>query len=408
MIVSLLTIGNELLKGATINTNASWIGKNLFKVGAQLNKQITVKDNHSAIISALNYLFEGKPDLVIITGGLGPTADDITRETLFEYFGANAILDEFYWKELSEYFEKRLKKPISENNRSQALVPDIGEIVPNPVGSARGFKFKKDNTTFFSLPGVPLEMKEMITNSIIPWINDHNLIVLKQIKFRTSGKPESAIATIIEPILNEYEHYEYGFFPSAYGVDIIVTGIDEGTLNEIDQKITFAIPELIFTKSDQNIENVIVKLLAKNNRTLSTAESCTGGLIGHRITQISGSSSVYHGGIISYSNEVKEKQLKVKHDTLISHGAVSEETAKEMASGVRLALNADIGLSITGIAGPTGGTQDKPIGLVFIGYSDKDVTFGKKLLFGKNRSLNKIRSSQAALNLLYKELMKDI
>lgn len=405
MKVSLLTIGNELLKGATVNTNASWIGKILFEVGAILDKQLTVQDNDKAIQSALNHLFHDKPNIIIITGGLGPTADDITRETLFKYFGANAVFDQKYWHSLSDYFLKRIGKHISDNNKSQALVPDNGDLIPNPVGSARGFIFNNNETKIFALPGVPMEMKSMMKNTIIPWIINQRPTKLNQLRFRTTGKPESSIAEILEPILDHYTSFDYGFFPSAYGVDIVVTG--ETSLEEIDERISNVISNILYTKTDNNIEDLIVETLTQQHKTLGLAESCTGGLIGDRITRVSGSSESFHGGIISYSNHVKENQLNVAHETLITHGAVSEETAKEMAIGVRKNLGTSIGLSSTGIAGPSGGTKEKPVGLVFIGYSDKKITFARKFLFGKNRTMNKIRSSQAALNLIYKELLKE-
>ena len=405
MKVSLLTIGNELLKGATVNTNASWIGKNLFQAGALLVNQLTVQDDDSAIQSALNHLFNNKPDVIIITGGLGPTADDITRETLFNYFGARAIFDHKYWNSLSEYFLKRIGKQISEINKSQAMVPNNGELIPNPVGSARGFIFNKNETKVFALPGVPIEMKSMMNDTIIPWVIDKKLEKFNQIRFRTTGKPESSIAEMVEPILNQHGSCYYGFFPSAYGVDIVITS--ESNIDELDEKVSSVISDILYTKSDNNIEDILIETLVQQHKTLGTAESCTGGLIGHRITQVSGSSDIYTGGIISYSNNVKETQLNVHHETLIAYGAVSEQTAKEMAIGVRKILGTTIGLSITGIAGPSGGTKEKPVGLVYIGYSDEKITFARKFLFGKDRTMNKIRSSQAALNLLLKELLKE-
>ncbi len=408
MNVALITIGNELLKGATVNTNAAWIGQMLFSVGATVRYQITVNDEPEAISSSLDYISSLKPKFVLITGGLGPTIDDVTRMTLYDYFGANEQFDEKYWQQLTNYFYTKTGTTISENNRSQAMIPDNGKVLPNPVGSARGSQFFKDGITYISMPGVPREMKLMVTEHVLPLIQKENPNALHQLRIRTTGLPESIIAEKVSDIVNEFHTCDFGFFPSPYGVDIVSSCQDYKTIETIESQITRLLSSRIYSKNNQNLESIVVKLLTQNHKTLSTAESCTGGLIGHRVTQVSGSSDVYEGGIISYSNAVKENQLSVQNNTLIQYGAVSKETAKEMAKGVRTQLRSSIGLSITGIAGPTGGTDEKPVGLVYIGYSDEDKTIAKKYNFGSDRSINKIRSSQAALFLLYCQLIEMI
>jgi nicotinamide-nucleotide amidase len=405
MKAALLTIGNELLSGATVNTNASWIGQELFTNGCSLEIQLTVKDFSGAIQNGLDQLYKERPDIIIVTGGLGPTHDDRTRDVVFDYFGAKSLFDETYWQELSAHFTNK-GISIPELNRSQAVYPDLGDIIPNPVGSARGFKFKKEETSFFILPGVPREMQTMMENYVLPWINDKTPQRIYTRKLRTSGMGESALAEKIETIVANAEQIEFGFFPSVYGVDIVVKGKNSSKVEETISEISKILSSIIYATSDDNIEDIIIQLLIEKGKSISTAESCTGGLVGHRLTEVSGCSNVFHGGIISYSNQIKEEQLGVEKMTLIKYGAVSKETASEMANGVRKKLKSDIGLSVTGIAGPTGGTEEKPVGLVYIGYSNKDETIVKKMQFGTNRTINKLKTSQTALEFLRQRLIK--
>lgn len=404
MNVVLLSIGNEILSGDTVNTNVSWIGKTLTELGCNVQSQVTVPDNRDSILLALESIFKSNPDLVITTGGLGPTEDDITRQVIFDYVGTEHVFDESYWKKLKRRFE-RYGYDIPESNRSQAITPTKGDIIPNPVGSARGFQFMIDSTLLIILPGVPMEMKSMINKSVIPYIVDQNITVPNIKLLRTTGIPESVLIEKIEPATKNNEHCRIGYYPSYYGVDIRITSDQKNSLRKLTTEISDILGYSVYTTDKIDIAEVIINLALQKDATFATAESCTGGLIGHRITGVSGSSKSFVGGITAYSNNVKKLGLGVRKNTLKKYGAVSNETAEEMAENVLLKFQANYGLSVTGIAGPDGGSDYKPVGLVYIGLAKKNSTMVKKLQFGTDRTRNKLRASQAALDILRLELI---
>ena len=403
MKVSILSIGNELLSGRTMNTNANWLGNRLTKIGCRVEKQVVVPDEEKPIINALNFLVNDKEGCIIVTGGLGPTDDDITREVLFKYVKTESKFDLDYWNTLSKKF-KNLGIDIPESNRSQALVPQNGDVIDNSIGSARGFKFKINSMVIFSLPGVPSEMKAMTNATIIPWLKDRVSMAFFSQTIRTTGIPESKLIELISsPIRSEHD-CEIGYYPSLFGVDIRISSNKIKYIQSLQDQITTMLGKAVFALGDDSIEEIVVNKALENDISLSIAESCTGGLIGHRITQISGSSKIFKGSVVVYSNSSKVNLLGVDENCITKHGAVSEETAKEMAEKVRKMFSSKLGLSITGIAGPDGGSKEKPIGLTYIGLSTKNETKVRKFQFGSIRKSNKARASQAALNWMRLEI----
>lgn len=403
MKASVLTIGDELLSGKTINTNARWISQALTHAGCSVIRHLTVCDKEQEIIESLYLLFKLPIDIIICTGGLGPTDDDITRKAIFNYFNSDSEFDEDYWDNLQNRFSK-IGHKIPESNRSQAIIPTNGQVFPNPIGSARGLLFEKDDVTLMALPGVPSEMKSMMKETVIPWVIKNSKQKNFSINIRTTGIPESVLFENININNNIDSNAIIGYYPSIFGVDIRISGNDNESIKSLEKTIVNDIGNYIYTIGEESIEDIVVNKLLKKNLTISNAESCTGGLISHRITQVPGSSSVYKGGIISYSNESKLNHLNINNDTLKNYGAVSEEVALEMAINVRNIFESDIGVSVTGIAGPSGGTKEKPIGLVYVGYCSRSVVEVKKFAFNSNRKSNKLRTSQAVLNLIMKNI----
>ena len=397
MKIGLITIGAELLNGARTNTNAAWIGQNVINVGGAIDWHMTVNDEKNTIESALDKV-PTSIDVVLCTGGLGPTHDDITSSVLYDYFGAKPEFDEQYWQLLTKKFAAR-DQVIPDINRNQAMKPDIGEVIPNPIGSARGLHLSNKSYHLFAMPGVPAEMKSMMTDTILPWIESRSKSKIHVTVMRTTGIMESVLYEKVQGILDDYPQINVAFLPRFTGVDIRLTTSDKNTLNRLVDQISPVIQKYHFGGEGVELEDVVGKLLIKNRKTIATAESCTGGLIGDRLTNISGSSLYYKGGIVAYSNSVKEKTIGVKKETLDSAGSVSEETALEMARGIRNKLNADIGLSTTGIAGPKGGTKEKPVGLVYIAISYDSGEKVYRFTFTPYRKTNKLMTSQAALNI---------
>jgi len=406
MNIALLSIGNELLSGDTLNTNAAWIGRKVTELGCSVQRQITVPDDEPSIIDGLNRLIESRPNYLIITGGLGPTDDDITRATLFRFVGTDAVFDNDYWSVLSERF-KKFGMDIPESNRNQALVPALGAVIPNPVGSAQGFQFKVDGSILVALPGVPSEMKSMMEQTVIPMISKSVTGPTMIRTLRTIGIPESAlIERIADPIDSDHK-CNIGYYPSLYGVDIRISSIRQDRVDRLSEVLYSLLGSMIYGEGKDTIEHVIVHTAIEKHKSVSIAESCTGGLIGHRLTEIPGSSAIFKGGFVVYSNAAKIMVLGVGHTCIDSYGAVSTETAGQMATNVMDKFGTDYGLSVTGIAGPGGGTDEKPVGLVYIGLADSRNTEVREYKFGTDRNRNKVRSSQAALNWLRLTLQND-
>ena len=399
MNAALITIGNELLSGFTVNTNASWIGLELGKIGIEITVHHTIQDNKRNIIFELEKLSK-KASAVIVTGGLGPTHDDVTASAFYSYFDDSPVFDEEYWNDLTDRFSK-INYKIPDVNRNQAMKPQKGEVIQNELGSARGLYFKKGGCHIFALPGVPKEMKAMINNSVIPILKDQVTNPLITRTIRTTGIPESALAEKInEKIKIDYSQCSVAFLPKLTGVDIRLSCRNIKIIQDIEEILTRVIEKYVYGYDNVSLEEVVGNRLRELGLTLATAESCTGGLLGHRITGVSGSSDYYLGGVVSYNNKAKMELLGVKKQTLEKFGSVSEETVREMAQGVKSLFKTDLGISISGIAGPTGGSPEKPVGLIYIGLSsEKEVTI-KKFNFFRDRDSNKRISSQVALNMI--------
>jgi nicotinamide-nucleotide amidase len=410
--VSIISIGDELLIGQTINTNAAYIGEKLTSIGYEVIRNFTVGDNKEDILQTLSDA-ELISDFIFITGGLGPTHDDITRTCIVEYFKTDLVFDEQTFERIKKLFERR-KIPMPEINREQAMVPRIARVIPNDYGTAPGYDITKDGKRFFVMPGVPYEMRGMMENTILPdlkkYIQSKNIFYNQKILY-TTGIPESALYSRLEDLKPLFNEVKVAFLPSQFGVKIRLSmrsnneQLNLEKIKSLEEKIRERVGEFIYTDEDLNLEEVIGKILTEKKLKIAVAESCTGGLICNRITNIPGSSNYFERGVVSYSNEAKIQILGVNPETIKNFGAVSEQTAIEMARGVRKISNADIGISTTGIMGPTGATETKPVGLVYIGYSDGEKEFAKQFNFADNRVRNKERTSQAALDILRRALM---
>lgn len=404
MNLGLITIGNELLNGTRLDTNSAWIGENVIPKGGRVVWRLSIGDEYEQIFNALNSIPKNI-NAIITTGGLGPTHDDITLKVLCDYFKTKLIFDEPYWKKLKSRF-KQMNKNISESNKSQALFPETGDVIDNPIGSARGVHLTNQQFHLFALPGVPAEMKAIMKDSILPWVGKHSNLSIHSHLIRTTGIMESSLFEKMKKYLDLNKEVSVAYLPRLTGVDIRLTSIDKKKLMNFIERINLLIGKYVYANSDTDIEKIIGNILIDKKQSIAIAESCTGGLIADRITRISGSSQYFFGGIVAYSNAIKHSILNVQNKTLEKYGAVSEQTAMEMAIGVKNKFNADIGLSSTGIAGPNGGTKNKPVGLIFIGIAINSKIMAFKFNFSNERVKNKLMASQAALTLLYKHIKK--
>ena len=397
MRVAIITIGDEILGGFTLDSNSTWMARKLMDIGIATNWKMSVGDNAADIKEAFQISSE-KSDVVLCTGGLGPTADDITMETFAEYISSELIFDEDYYERLKSIFDERGYE-MPESNRSQAYLSDKGDIIPNPKGSARGVKYVADGTSYYILPGVPSEMKAMMEETILPEIKSTVKESINVTTLRTTGMMESALYDVLQEVLTGSK-VRVGFLPGFTGVDIRLSSTDRDEVMELASAIYEKIGRTIYAEDWETLEAAVGRGLREKGLTVAVAESCTGGLLGDRFTNVPGSSDYFLGAVVSYSNEAKMNLLGVQNDTLMEHGAVSEETASEMAQGVRQILQADIGISITGISGPDGGTPEKPVGLTFIAIDYSGDVNVKRLMFLRDRRFNKELAAQTALNLV--------
>lgn len=403
----IITIGDEILYGQITDTNSQWIGAELGKVGFRIIRKTSIGDTREEILTALEEASK-RADIILTTGGLGPTKDDITKHTFEEYFDSESTFREEVFDNIGRLFKARGRE-ITELNRQQAYVPKIGEVVMNEVGTAPGMWFPHNEKVYISMPGVPHEMKKMMTDTIIPKLQDtfHTPHIYHKM-VRTIGIPESTLSNMLEEWeLALPEHIKLAYLPRLGQVRLrlTATGMNLETLeNDVESELNKIRPllgEKMYSEDDLEIEQIIAKILSEKQQTLATAESCTGGLVANRITDIAGASAFFQGGIVSYSNDIKISQLGVKPETLKAFGAVSEETAREMAENVREKYGTDYGIATTGIAGPTGGTPTKPVGTIWIAYADKNNTITKLLQLSSSRKLNVNATANAVLKLLW-------
>ncbi|MBV6479360.1 MAG: Nicotinamide-nucleotide amidohydrolase PncC [Ignavibacteria bacterium] len=410
----LISIGDEILIGQIVNTNASYLGERLYSAGVPVEKIVVIGDEESMLISELEDALNNY-DVTIITGGLGPTHDDITKPVLVRFFNDELVKDEKVLEHVKKIFSDR-KIEMPEINVEQAMVPKNSKVIWNELGTAPGILFERNGRIIMSLPGVPYEMKAMMENFILPYLESNllkeNKIFLKQKTLLTTGLGESSLFEKIGDIKSVIGEAKLAFLPSAEGVRLRINVKGEREtetqkqLNEIEIKLREKIGKFIYGVNEDSLEKVIGKILRDMKKTLSVAESCTGGMISQKLVSIPGSSDYYLGGVCSYSNKEKINILGVKEETLKKYGAVSEATAIEMAEGVRKLTKSDYSISTTGIAGPDGGFPEKPVGLVWIGYSDSEISFAIDFSFGSNREINIRRASMRALEILRRKLLK--
>ncbi len=407
LLIELISVGDEILIGHTLDTNSNWIAKQLSDLGFRLRWHSTVGDNASDMRHQLRRAWN-RADAVITTGGLGPTHDDITRPVAADFFEDELIVRKDLQQRIEDRFAARGLKP-PKGYDAMAEFPTRAESILNEHGSAPGIHFSEDGKDFFALPGVPVEMKEMVLNYIIPKLEEKRQGAYKHHVFKTTGIGESHLNEIIGDAI-QLEPVRLAYLPSIdHGVSLRLSmfGDDESEVEQLlkdrVQRIRELIKEYIFTEDSRSLPEVILDLFRKKNWKLSIAESCTGGMVCDKLISVAGSSDVLERGFITYSNESKMELLGVPEKVLIDHGAVSEETAIAMAEGAREKAGANAAISITGVAGPSGGTEEKPVGLVYIGYSDKNETIAKRFRFNGGRDTNRRRSALAALTLLWKK-----
>ena len=407
----IITIGDELLIGQIINTNQAYIAGKLNSVGVNVERMTTVGDDMQEILTSFEEAWK-RCDVVIVTGGLGPTHDDITKKAVCTFFNTDLIPNEEIRKQV-ETLIKKWNRQWSASYEEQTMFPRKATLVPNPVGTAGGMLFEQDNKYFFVLPGVPDEMKAMVDQTIIPFLSKKVTgSVIRHRTLRTSGIPESILANQLGNIDELLEGAKLAFLPSATGVRMRISfqAGDEKTadehVREVENKIRAKVQKYIYGTDEEELEETVGKLLTEKKLRIAVAESCTGGLIADKITDVSGSSNYFERGVITYSNQSKTELLGVTEEVIKLRGAVSKEVAEAMAIGIRRIAKTDIGISTTGVAGPTGGTTEKPIGLVWIGYSDSESTFAMRFHLGDQRKRVKERAAQAALELVRRRLLK--
>ncbi len=406
MKTEIISIGDELLIGQVVNTNAAWIAEQLNLAGIEVVRISTIADHREDIISALDEASD-RAEVILLTGGLGPTRDDITKNTLCEYFDSTLVFHEPSFAYFKKLFGHR-GLPISDTNRKQAEVPHNCTPIINEYGTAPGMWFEKEGRVYVSMPGVPYEMRAMIINDILPRLakrlNGKHIIHKKVL---TQGVGESFLSELIrEWEENLPEHMKLAYLPQPGIVRLRLTGSgpDAENLNTaLDHQIMELqniIPDLIFGYGEESLEEVVGRILLEKGRNLSTAESCTGGYIAHLITSIAGSSKYFNGSVIAYANEIKTGILDVKEETLLDHGAVSEQTVTEMALGVKRKFNTDYAIAVSGVAGPDGGTAEKPVGTIWIAIAGPEKLIAEKFRFGNSRQRNIRVSAVTALNKL--------
>lgn len=410
----IISIGDELLYGQTLNTNAQWLGAEMDKIGIQIVRMTTVGDDEHAILSALSEA-EQRADIILITGGLGPTDDDLTKPCLARYFNCKLTLNEDALSEIENIF-RQIGRELNDLNRTQAVLPECCDKITNRRGTAPGMWFKKDSKVFISMPGVPGEMKDMMVEKIIPRLQqEFNTDVIIHKIIRTAGIGESWLSENIAPWAKALpSHIKLAYLPSLGQVKLRLTAIGENReqlKKDVDkevEKLKLYIEKYIYGYDNDELEAVVGKMLKEQHKTIAFAESCTGGYISHLMTSVAGSSSYYRGSVIPYHNDLKQQILGVKQDTLLKYGAVSEQAVVEMAESVRKNFGADIGVASSGIAGPTGGNPDKPVGTIWLACADGRNTKTKKLQLFKDRMMNIESSGVAALNLVRLTLLQTV
>ncbi|NLE35046.1 MAG: competence/damage-inducible protein A [Bacteroidales bacterium] len=407
----IITIGDELLIGQTVDTNSAWIGMQLSMRGISINRITSISDRREEIINALDEALV-RVKLVLVTGGLGPTSDDITKETLAEYFGSELVMNEEVLAEVTKRITRR-NLVMNENNRRQAMVPACCRVLSNGAGTAPGMLFEKEGKTVVSMPGVPSEMKFIMQEHVLPMVTamaGGRTIIHRNIM--TYGTFEAKLAERLEEFERELPAgIKLAYLPSHGIIKLRLTGTGESTrqlglmMDGQIRKLYTIIPDVIYGEGEITLEEKVGNLLLSKNLTVSTAESCTGGKIASLITSVPGSSAWFKGSVVAYDNSIKTGLLGVDPEIINRYGAVSEETATAMAEGIRRLTGTDFAIAVTGVAGPTGGTPEKPVGTVWIAIVSERGIITEKQRFADDRLINISRSAHTALNLLRKQII---
>lgn len=409
----IITIGDEILHGQTVDTNSAWMATALNALGVEIYETYSISDNRTHILETLDRALS-RAHVVLITGGLGPTNDDITKNTLAEFFKSELVYDAAVMADVEALFARR-GFPLLERNKQQAWVPEKCTVIRNANGTAPGMWFEEGGRVVVSMPGVPFEMKAMVSESVLPRLqNTFDLPLIEHQFIMTAGVGESRIAELLVDVEATLpEGISLAYLPGHGYVKLRLTARGEdqqqmtATLDTLTQTISDRLGKWVYGIGRHlTLEEALGNLLKEQGLTIGTAESCTGGYIGHRITTIPGSSAWFKGGIISYANEVKMEQLQVSSATLAAHGAVSEATVREMLAGLFKQLSVDIGIAVSGIAGPDGGTADKPVGTVWVAYGQADDIRTHKLQLHKKRMLNIELTATLSMNLVRLYLME--
>ena len=407
----IITIGDEILIGQIVDTNSAWMAERLNGIGVTIRQITTISDEREHILSAVDKAL-GCCDIVLVTGGLGPTSDDVTKKTLAEYFGAHLVLDEAVLASV----EKRLAVrniQMTDVIKGQAYVPDKCRAFVNEWGTAPGMWFEKDGKVLVSMPGVPKEMKGIMEKYVMPELKKKfRLPAIYHSTLLTYGTFEAHLSSLLEDFEKSLPaNVKLAYLPSAGRVRLRLTAKGDRQeelkkqVEELEKEMMKRVGEYVYGRNGDTLAEIVGRLLREKGSTLATAESCTGGLVAHLITSVPGASDYYRGSVVSYANDVKEKVLGVRHETLSNQGAVSRATVEEMAAGARSLLQTDYAIAISGIAGPTGGTPDKPVGTVWIAVATPKKTVSEKFIFGFTRSENIERAAYTALNILRKTLL---
>ncbi len=410
----IISIGDELLIGQVVNSNQAFIAERLNTVGVAVERMTTVGDDHSQILRCFREAL-AQAEVVITTGGLGPTHDDVTRRVVCDFFETTLVRDEEAYNNVLRLFAAR-NRPVLPINEEQALVPAGCTVIQNAHGTAPGYFFSREGKIFAVLPGVPYEMEAMVDHFLVPYFKAKVTgTVIAHKTLLTTGIAESTLAHLLGPVeefVSARDGASLAFLPSTLGVRLRMsaraTSLDQAQaqLDHIERAIRAKAEKYIYGLDRDRLEEVVGRLLRERKLTIAVAESCTGGLVTDRLTDVPGSSDYLERSFVTYSNRSKSQSLGVDPDLIGEHGAVSQEVARAMARGARQSAGTDIGLATTGIAGPTGGTPEKPVGTLWIGYADKSDSFAVKMLLETDRRRFKMRASQASLELLRRRLLK--
>jgi nicotinamide-nucleotide amidase len=410
--ISIITIGDELLIGQVIDTNSAWMAQELNKAGMWVNRRVAIGDGRNDILKALDDE-SAKAEIILITGGLGPTADDITKPVLCEYFNTTLVVNEAALENVKNIFVKILQRPLIERNLKQAEVPASCTVIQNKRGTAPGMLFEKNGRIFVSMPGVPHEMKGMMTDDVIPFLQKRfGVNFISHRTLLTAGVGESSLADHIQDFETALPpQIKLAYLPSYGMVRLRLTangqeaGDLESRLDHLFADLKSRVSEWMVTDEDISLQAMIGNILRDRKQTLSTAESCTGGYVAHLITSVPGSSAYYRGSVIAYDNDIKKKILAVDPDILYRHGAVSEETVRAMVRGALKVLETDFAVATSGIMGPGGGSEEKPVGTIWIAAGNDRETVTQKLWFRFDRQRNIELTAANVLNLLRKFIL---